>query len=298
VLASPGGWGPGQQLPAARPRQAGAGRSRAQRKPRAPHPGRACRHAQVDSRKESLPGWRMGTSNRFKYADIEAAAEMPGAGQYRAATAVGKQALSSKKSLPTVKFGTSTRDAAKKVMPPLRGCKGAGAGRGARRACPCCPCSPAGRARRRCSAVQQRPLAALRRSKPRRSASTQLRPPTPLAPNPAAAPAPPQTFISKEHEKQSFGEVSPGPATAGPKSSLGRQLLSDRSSAPGWGFGSSQVRAPGLCACLSGGHARVCGAGVWGVGVGPVGRRCCAAEGRCRRRQRRRPCKVRPPAVG
>jgi hypothetical protein len=190
---------------------------------------------QVDSRKESLPGWRMGTSNRFKYADIEAAAEMPGAGQYRATTAVGKQALSNKKSLPTVKFGTSTRDAAKKVGAGGRPGAGARTGAGSEPPAACALC---------CAAP---PVGCL----------------PPAASPHAAAPARPQTFISKEHEKQSFGELSPGPGTASPKSSLGRQLLSVKSSSPGWGFGSSQVGGGG-----GGGGGGPGGGGVGGGGGG------------------------------
>jgi DNA polymerase III psi subunit len=41
--------------------------------------------------------------------------DMPGAGQYNTYRAVGKQPLSSKKTLPAHSFGKSTRDASKKV---------------------------------------------------------------------------------------------------------------------------------------------------------------------------------------
>lgn len=51
----------------------------------------------------------------------------------------------------------------------------------------------------------------------------------------------PQTFISKEHEKQSYGEGTPGPSTAQPYDSYGKQSLSTRSTSPGWGFGTSRV---------------------------------------------------------
>lgn len=118
--------------------------------------------AQADSKRESAPAWRQGTSERFKYDFITRAKELPGAGTYNASAALGKQTLSLKKTLPQYSFGSSTRDAALK------------------------------------------------------------------------------TFISKEHEKQSFGELSPGPTTAQPSTSMGKQSLSVRSSSPGWGFGTAR----------------------------------------------------------
>lgn len=49
-----------------------------------------------------------------------------------------------------------------------------------------------------------------------------------------------KTFISKEHEKAAFGMNSPGPTTGNATTSLGKQTLSVKSSAPGWGFGTQQ----------------------------------------------------------
>lgn len=69
----------------------------------------------MDSKKESSPSFKQGNANRFKYDFLTRARDMPGAGQYNINGAVGKQTLSNKKTLPTAKFGTSTRDAAKKV---------------------------------------------------------------------------------------------------------------------------------------------------------------------------------------
>ena len=49
-----------------------------------------------------------------------------------------------------------------------------------------------------------------------------------------------KTFISKEHEKVSYGLNSPGPVTANARSSMGNQTQSVKLSAPGWGFGTEQ----------------------------------------------------------
>jgi len=50
-----------------------------------------------------------------------------------------------------------------------------------------------------------------------------------------------QTFISKEHEKQAYGITSPGPGTAKPYTSSGSQQLSNKTTSPTWGFGTSKV---------------------------------------------------------
>ncbi|PRW45654.1 histidine triad (HIT) [Chlorella sorokiniana] len=47
-------------------------------------------------------------------------------------------------------------------------------------------------------------------------------------------------FISAEHEKGSFGTCSPGPVTANPASSMGRQVQSSKSSAGSIGFGTGK----------------------------------------------------------
>ncbi|CAG9460053.1 unnamed protein product [Pedinophyceae sp. YPF-701] len=114
------------------------------------------------STKETAPGWRMGSADRFRYDHVRVAAEVPGAGQYRNASAVGRQALSTKKTLPTCRFGTSTRDKANKI------------------------------------------------------------------------------FISAEHEKDSFGELSPGPTTAMGHPAIGKQTVSRKKSNPSWGFGTAR----------------------------------------------------------
>ncbi|KAL4853952.1 Cytosolic endo-beta-N-acetylglucosaminidase 2 [Chlorella vulgaris] len=49
-----------------------------------------------------------------------------------------------------------------------------------------------------------------------------------------------KVFISQEHEKGSYGSCSPGPITANPASSMGRQVLSTKSSGSMLGFGSSK----------------------------------------------------------
>lgn len=52
-----------------------------------------------------------------------------------------------------------------------------------------------------------------------------------------------QIFISLEHEKASYGELSPGPGTANPVRSVGKQAMSRAKSAPIWSFGSGK-RSP------------------------------------------------------
>lgn len=51
-------------------------------------------------------------------------------------------------------------------------------------------------------------------------------------------------FISKEHEKSSYGENSPGPATGSVVNAIGNQTLSVKKTLPSWGFGTSK-RSPG-----------------------------------------------------
>lgn len=52
-------------------------------------------------------------------------------------------------------------------------------------------------------------------------------------------------FISREHEKSQYGELSPGPATAPVVNSFGSQKLSVKKTYPSWGFGTS--KRPPLC---------------------------------------------------
>jgi len=47
-------------------------------------------------------------------------------------------------------------------------------------------------------------------------------------------------FISVEHEKGTYGENSPGPVTAGPNTSMGKQTLSRKKTKPSWGFGTAE----------------------------------------------------------
>ncbi len=51
-------------------------------------------------------------------------------------------------------------------------------------------------------------------------------------------------FISKEHEKASFGENSPGPASGPRPNSFGVQTLSSKKTQPKYGFGTAKVRQP------------------------------------------------------
>ena len=49
-----------------------------------------------------------------------------------------------------------------------------------------------------------------------------------------------QIFISMEHEKAAYGEMSPGPGTANIVHSVGKQLVSKARTAPNWSFGTGK----------------------------------------------------------
>lgn len=70
---------------------------------------------QVDSKYNTLPAWKQGTAERFQ--DKNNGRDFPGAGTYGPGVpAIGKQPISSKRTLPHAKIGTSTRDGAGKVF--------------------------------------------------------------------------------------------------------------------------------------------------------------------------------------
>jgi len=72
---------------------------------------------QVDSRRGTEPSWKQGTAQRFKGDTTAGAGPGLAPGAYNSAyNALGKQALSTKKTLPMPKIGTSQRDASKKVF--------------------------------------------------------------------------------------------------------------------------------------------------------------------------------------
>ena len=49
-----------------------------------------------------------------------------------------------------------------------------------------------------------------------------------------------KVFISKEHEKSSYGAATPGPTTNNFVDSFGPQTMSQKKSLPSWGFGTSK----------------------------------------------------------
>lgn len=70
---------------------------------------------QSDSKYSTLPAWKQGTADRFQ--DKDGTRDFPGAGAYGTGVpAVGKQPMSSKRTLPHAKIGTSTRDGAGKIF--------------------------------------------------------------------------------------------------------------------------------------------------------------------------------------
>lgn len=68
---------------------------------------------QNDSKYPTAPGWKQGTSTRWKGTAM--GHETPGPNTYGIKDALGPQVLSSKKTLPACKIGTGSRDAFKKV---------------------------------------------------------------------------------------------------------------------------------------------------------------------------------------
>jgi hypothetical protein len=176
---------------------------------------------------------------------VQRAKHLPGAGAYNQYSGVGKQPLSIKKSLPTFTFGRSTRDVAKKVrvQEPLHLCS--------------CATEVVHLAAPLSISITSMPLHislfqvhcdfAKLLVMLNHLASAHILPKARRLPFTFShcwwlCLLFVQTFISKEHEKQSFGLTSPGPCTAQPYNSYGRQSLSTRSSSPGWGFGTSKVR--------------------------------------------------------
>lgn len=175
------------------------------------------------------------------------ARHLPGPGQYRTPPGVGRQTLSSKKTLPVVKFGTGTRDAITKKV----------GGRAAKRLVPYPPFRPKPSPAHAWPNHQSGSLRGSPANPGPQSPAPWPRPATPPTPDPHtnATPQPPtpntqppnpqppkpQTFISKEHEKSCYGENTPGPITAAPYGGVGPQLLSTRHSSPKWGFGTGRV---------------------------------------------------------
>jgi len=70
---------------------------------------------QVSSQKKSNPGWVMGSERRFRYDKHMSGGTMPAAGTYDIPGAMGKQAASTKTSLPQFSFGTGDRESLRKV---------------------------------------------------------------------------------------------------------------------------------------------------------------------------------------
>ena len=85
-----------------------------------PGPGnyvtQSCFGIQHNGRALSAPMWRMSISSRFEYDYEKRASKLPGAGQYRSGSSVGKMVVSQKKSMPKFSFGKGTRDAKTKLF--------------------------------------------------------------------------------------------------------------------------------------------------------------------------------------
>jgi len=171
---------------------------------------------QKESKRSTSPRAVIGTSTRDGQAKVYLDSELmktyygkesPPPGTYNVPGALGSQVVSTKESAPGIKIGTSLRALDYEVQ-RAKHLPGAGA-------------------YNQYSGVGKQPLS-IKKSLPTYTFGRSTRD------------VAKKTFISKEHEKQSFGLTSPGPCTAQPYNSYGRQSLSTRSSSPGWGFGTSR----------------------------------------------------------
>eukprot|EP00877_Chromochloris_zofingiensis_P009552 jgi/Chrzof1/4850/Cz15g01160.t1 len=171
---------------------------------------------QKESKRSTSPRAVFGTSTRDGqakvYLDMELmktyyGKESPPPGSYNMPSALGDQVVSTKESAPGIKIGTSLRQLDYEVR-RAKDLPGAGQYN-----------TFSGVGKQNLSVKKTLPVFSF--GKGTRDASK-------------------KTFISKEHEKQSYGEGTPGPSTAQPYDSYGKQSLSTRSTSPGWGFGTSR----------------------------------------------------------
>lgn len=166
----------------------------------------------VDSKRPTSPRSVFGTSTRDDAAKVHLDDELmktyygrgtPGP-VYRVEGGVGRQTLSTRKTQPTVSFSTSTRLTYDNRDVPGAGAYNQGVALG-------------------------RQVVSSRKTLPTAKIGSSTRD------------GAMKVFISKEHEKGTYGTGTPGPITANPYTAMGRQLLSRRPTSPGWGFGTSRV---------------------------------------------------------
>lgn len=171
---------------------------------------------QHDSSKNSAPDFGFGSSTRVHQEKVYLSEEQakvnyghgsPGPSAYKSLSSVGKQASSKNESMPSWAFSSEERFKYDYVE---RASKIPGAGQ-----------------YNSTSSVGQQPNSK-KKTLPKFSFGTCTR-------NRRH-----KVYISPEHEKQHFGECSPGPASIGPMTALGRQQNSTMSNASVWTFGSAK----------------------------------------------------------
>jgi len=216
---------------------------------------------QSSSKKTSMPLFSFGTADRFAKPKTGPGQTVPGPGAYQAPSALGKQGDSSKFSAPDYGFGSSTRAHQEKVFLSQEQAK---INFGIQ--------SPGPSAYNSRSAVGTQP-SSKNETAPAWAFSSEERFKYDYVERAAKIPGAGQynstsavgqqadskkktlpnysfgtctrhrrhkLYISPEHEKQHFGEMSPGPAAIGPMTSIGRQQSSKMMTSSTWSFGSAK----------------------------------------------------------
>lgn len=216
---------------------------------------------QSSSKKVSAPLFSFGTSDRFAKPKTGPGLSVPGPGAYQSPSSLGKQGDSSKNSAPDYGFGSSTRSHQEKVFLSEESAK---INYGVMSPGP--------------SAYQSKSSVGVQASSKNDTApswafSSEERFKYDFVERAAKIPGAGQyghtsavgvqadskkktlpnysfgtctrarrhkLYVSPEHEKSNYGENSPGPASIGPMTSLGRQMSSKTPSSSTWSFGSAK----------------------------------------------------------
>ncbi|GAX74496.1 hypothetical protein CEUSTIGMA_g1945.t1 [Chlamydomonas eustigma] len=217
---------------------------------------------QPDSKFPTAASTGFGTSSRsIKYG----ANNFPGPGTYSQEGGIGLMRESRHETSARTVFGSSTRDAAAKVFLDEELMK---VNYGRTSPGPCTYTQPSGHGKQTDSKYTTYPAYKLGTSKRfaekntwkdvpgagsyannypsvgKQTLSTKQTGPTPMIGTSQRDVCTKKVFISKEHEKAAFGEISPGPAIAPIIPSFGSQTISTKKTNPTWGFGTSK-RSPG-----------------------------------------------------
>lgn len=216
---------------------------------------------QASSKNYSASEFSFGTADRFAKAKTGPGQSVPGPGAYQSPSSIAKQVPSAKTTAPDYGFGSSTRAHAEKVFLSEEQAKiqyGAG--------------SPGPSVYQSKSSVGKQP-SSKNESAPSWVFSSEERFKYDYVERAAKIPGAGQyghtsavgiqaqsakktlpkysfgtstrnrrhkVYISPDHEKQHFGEMSPGPASIGPTTSVGKQQSSKMPTAAVWGFGTAK----------------------------------------------------------